>query len=310
LAYGNFVEARKTAEQGLQLAHTLSDRQNEALSLLFLGGTFAFQGRTHEGIPILEQSLALYRTLEDKIGQTMAMYWLAKSHNDPKYSKTLLLESLQLNRVLGNLSGIADCLSQLALRETLSGDFSSPATRLEEARTIYHDLGNQSDEADILLSLGRLAYWQNDYQQARVYFEESLRLFEKVGVWWSIFACVYLAYTILRQGGIENARVLFTDIIQRMYKTNRIDIMVWAIEGVASLHLNRGQFERATRLFAWADAIHEKVDHHRSSVQQASIERDLAVIHAKLDQAEFAKFVEEGRAMTVEQAVAHALEPA
>jgi hypothetical protein len=40
------------------------------------------------------------------------------------------------------------------------------------------------------------------------------------------------------------------------------------------------------------------------------VERDLAVIHSKLDDAEFAEFSEEGRSMTVEQAIALALETA
>jgi hypothetical protein len=118
-----------------------------------------------------------------------------------------------------------------------------------------------------------------------------------------------LAYTLLRQGDIEKARAEFTDAIQRLHNANRIDIIVWAIEGIASLHVNQGQLERATRLFAWADAMHEKVGHHRPPVEQASIERDLVVIRTRLEEAEFAKFSEEGRAMALEQAIALALEP-
>jgi len=307
LACGNFVEARKTAEQSLQLARTLLDRQNEALSLLFLGGAFGFQGSLHEGIPLLEQSLALYRALEDKIGQAMAMYWLAKSHNDPEYSKSLLLQSLQLNRDLGNLSGIADCLSRLALREILSGGFSSPAPWLEEARTLYHDLGNQSDAAEILQFSGLLAYGQGNYQQASAYYEESLTLYEKVGVWSSSWSRFRMALAFLRQGDIVQARKAFEISLRQFQKYDIAIGLVYTIEGLASFHVNQGQLEPAGRLFAWADVMREKIGDPRPFFDQNYVERDLAVIHTKLNETEFAKLWEEGRAMTVEQAVALAL---
>ena len=62
------------------------------------------------------------------------------------------------------------------------------------------------------------------------------------------------------------------------------------------------------QLFAWADAMREKIGDHRPPVEQDSVERDLAVIHSQLDDAEFAKLSAEGRAMTTEQAIALALE--
>jgi DNA-binding NarL/FixJ family response regulator len=55
--------------------------------------------------------------------------------------------------------------------------------------------------------------------------------------------------------------------------------------------------------------MREELGDHRPPVEQNAVERDLAIIHSKLNDAEFAKFSEEGRAMTVEQAIAFALEP-
>ena len=46
----------------------------------------------------------------------------------------------------------------------------------------------------------------------------------------------------------------------------------------------------------------------RPPVEQASVERDLAVIRSKVDENEFANFSAEGRTMTVEQAIDFALE--
>ena len=81
----------------------------------------------------------------------------------------------------------------------------------------------------------------------------------------------------------------------------------YTMEGLASLHVNQGQPERAIRLFAWTDAMREKMGDHRPPVEQRSVERDLAIIHSKVDDAEFANLVAEGRAMTMEQAIQLAL---
>lgn len=54
--------------------------------------------------------------------------------------------------------------------------------------------------------------------------------------------------------------------------------------------------------------MREKMGDPRPPVEQAPVERDLAVIHSKIDESEFINFSAEGRTMTVEQAIALALE--
>jgi len=64
------------------------------------------------------------------------------------------------------------------------------------------------------------------------------------------------------------------------------------------------------RLFAWADAMRERIGDHRPPVEQDSVERDLAVIHSTLNDDVFLKLSTEGRALTTEQAIALALRSA
>jgi hypothetical protein len=54
--------------------------------------------------------------------------------------------------------------------------------------------------------------------------------------------------------------------------------------------------------------MREKISDQRPPVEQASVERDLVVIHSKVNEADFAEFSVEGNAMTTEQAIALALE--
>ena len=306
---GNFTEAFLIAEQSLQMALTLSDKQAEAHSLQLLGGLTAIQGKVEEGILILEQSLDLYRALGYKIGQANVLSALATNTNNRERAAAFVRENLQINRELGNLSGIADGLTTLARLTIWSGDFSSPAAWLEEALSIVRQVSDQTTEQYTLMIYGILAYWQGNYPQAHAYHKELIQLSERIGNHFNdLWAYVFMAYTLLRQGAIGQARELFEECIQRAYKADWRINLVFAVEGIASLNVNQGQSERALRLFAWTDTMRDEIGDQRPPVEQNSIERDLTVIHSKLDDAEFAKLSAEGRTMTFEQAIALALE--
>ena len=305
---GNFAEALEIAGQGLQMALTLSDKQAEAHSLHILGALTGFHGKVEEGILLLEQSLHLYRALGYKIGQANVLSALATNSDNLERAAAFAREGLQINRELGNLSGIADSLIPLTRLTIWSGDFSSPAAWLEEALAIVRQVGDQTTEENILMISGVLAYWQGNYPRAHTYYKEVIQLSEKLGDHFiGIWVHVFMAYTLLRQGAMGQARELFEECIQRSYKAAWTINLIFAVEGLASLNVNQGQSERAVRLFAWTDAMREKIGDHRPPVEQASVEKDLAVIHSQLDDTEFAKLSTEGRAMTTEQTIALAL---
>ena len=306
---GDFEAARKIGEQSLELSRAISDKHTEAFSLWSLGMLIAIQGDNARGIPILEQSLALYQSLGDKFGQATVMAWMSLNNNDLDHSKAYLFESLQLFRELGHLSGMAICLNELAHRAIWSGDFSSPIPWLEEARELHRQLGNTLREADTLSYYGLLAYWQGDYRQARTSYEECAKLYNKVGhllnVSWSR---VDIAYIVLRQGDFQEAKEMFRSCIQQFQKANNTIALIYAMEGLGSMNVEQGKAERAVLLFAWADAMRERIGDHRPPVEQASVDSDLAVIHSKLSDSDFATLSTEGQAMTVEEAVTLALE--
>jgi predicted ATPase/class 3 adenylate cyclase len=305
---GDFSETIKLAKQSLEMARTLSDKQTEALSLAFLGVFMVAQGTVGDGTPLLEQALAIYRLLRDKVGQADTAERLAINNNDMERAIAYTKESLALARELGDLSGMVFRLCWLSRLMFWTGDFISPIAWLEEALSISRQLGNQRSELDVIHTYGDLSYWQGNYPQAITHFENLIQLSEKIGDHYQgLWAQVKLAYTVLRQGEIKQAHEMFSESIQNTQKAGLTIALVFAVEGLASLYVSQGRPERAARLFAWADAMREKIGDHRPPVEQASVERDLAIISSKLEDADFARFSAEGPAMTVEEAVALAL---
>jgi len=308
--HGDFFETIKLAKQSLQMAQTVSDKQTEALSLSFLGIFTLLQGRAGDGTPILEQALGIYRSLGDKIGQADTLRFLTVvNRGHPEYLADFIKEAIRLYRELDDLSGITICLMSLARLTMWQGDFSAPAPMLDEAIMTSRQLGSQASEVEALLAYGTLAYWRGDYEGAMAFYEEAIGMSEKIGDrFQNLWGRVHKAYVVLRQGDIQKARALFKDNIKTISEASLIIPLVYAIEGLASLHVNQNQPERAAQLFAWADAMREKIGDPRPPVEQASIEKDLAAVHSKLDDAEFTRLTAEGRTMTMEQAIALALE--
>jgi non-specific serine/threonine protein kinase len=305
----DLTQARIVAEKSLQLARILSDKQVEALSLMALGVVISNQGNLKEGMPLVEQSLTLYHALGNKFGQAYATGWLGNNNNDLEHSKAYIMESLRLYRELGYLWGIAVCLGELAEKTIWEGDFSSPAQWLEEARTIYRQLGAHWAEARVLHNHGELTFWQGDYLQACTYFEAAIVLDERIGnhsnIYWSR---VRLSYALLRQGNILKAKDTFHLCTQQFQRVNSLIGFVYAVEGLASLHVSQNQPEHAARLFAWADATREGIGDMRPKLEQIDVNRDMAACLLKMGEVEFAVARAEGRAMTFEQAADYALE--
>lgn len=306
---GNPEEASRLAERSLQMARALSAKHIEALSLYFLGMCNQYQGRMREGDQILEQSLALYRTLGDKIGQANTLEALGMFGNDVEQSIAFVREGLELYRELGNLLGTATILQILARLTIYRGDFSAPGPWLEEALAISYQLGNKINAADTLTVYGIFFCQQGDYQRSIAYHNEASLVLENIAlpvrkIWFQI----QKAYPVLRQGDVQQAYKMLEECIWLARKENWVFYVVYAIEGLASLYANQNQPERAARLFAWVDTMRETTTNHRPPVEQASVDKDWAILRSKVDNAEFEKLYNEGRTLTTEQAIALALE--
>jgi predicted ATPase/transcriptional regulator with XRE-family HTH domain len=308
---GDFARAHVLGEEALALHRELGDRRGEAFSLFNLSWALCLQDDYAKGQPLALESLALYRELGDKLGIADVLGALGTfAGNSLHYSeaRAYLEEGLAIYRELGHLARVGSRLSELGVLALRMGDFDRARPWLEEGLAIQRSMGERSTTF-ILLSLGELAFHQGDDEQARAYLEASLSLSRETGQHlFGLWAFVRLGYLALRQGEAARAQALFAESQQQFNAAGSKIGVVFALEGFASLAAMQGQPERAVRLLGWADAAREAIGDFRPPVEQADVDRDLAVIHNLLSDAAFAAAYAEGQAMTMEQAVACALE--
>ena len=303
------VNAQPFAEAGLALYRALGDTRGVAFAIYVLGNALCAQDNYAAGRPLMFESLTLYRALGDRLGTAIVLGRIGVTDNED-YARAwvYLQESLELCRELGWASAIAFLLSSLSQWAFRSGDYAAARSWLTESMEIYRSLGS----SDMNLNLGRLgelALREGDYKQAHAYLEESLFLARESGrVNMSHWFLAHLGYVALRQHDQAQARLIFIEA-QQGFKAAGLKIGVaYSLEGLASLAVLQGQPEQAARLFAWADATRETVGDTRPPTEQADVDRDLATIHTQLDEATFTAAQEAGRAMSMDEAIALAMD--
>jgi tetratricopeptide (TPR) repeat protein len=263
------------------------------------------------GAAFFEKAITLFRETGDKIWAGFSLLyfgWLIESH-DYERKRASLEESLALHRELGYVSGMIESLKQLGALELRLGDFESAHRRLDEAVSLWQahasTLGNSITMG---YDLGDLAFYEGDYELAQKYYEECLawadqKYLSAPASW----AKVRLGYLSTRRGERSNARRYLREALTAFDQSGvRIGI-IFTLEGFATLAVAEGQWEKAALLFSCAAKQREDISDTRPPVEQASIERDLAILHSKLAESEFASLSAQGRVMDLESAVKLAL---
>jgi hypothetical protein len=110
----------------------------------------------------------------------------------------------------------------------------------------------------------------------------------------------------LMQGKLEYATVLYKESLNLAKALgDRLGIAV-SFNGLGEVAIQQGQFARAARLFGAADALRQVIGAPLPQTAREDFERDVALLQSRAGEAEFTRAWSEGRAMTLEQAVAYA----
>jgi non-specific serine/threonine protein kinase len=221
-----------------------------------------------------------------------------------------LEECLTLFRELGNQSETADVLQTLGELAAEQGNLGLASERFEQALTLCRELPDERRMAGIYLSQGEIARVRGDYENAAKLYSTSLTLLEALGDERRRGTALYnLGQVALHQGNHAKAVALFQENIrigQNLANKWMIAHGLAALAGAAGLSANPA---RAARLSGAAEALLTSIGAQMDLADRMEYERHLTETRAQLDEKMFESARAEGCAMTMEQAVAYALEP-
>jgi tetratricopeptide (TPR) repeat protein len=221
----------------------------------------------------------------------------------------LLLDLLQLARELGDRRMTAGALVNLGTSAYLQRDYQRAQELAEEGVQLAREIGERRLLAVGLNRLGDFQRIQGYHTQAIIYFEEALALFHKVGdIEQKSWVLHNMGYVALHQGSNSQATSFFSESLLSFRALGTEWGIVSCLTGLAGVAQAMGQPERAARLFGMVEEFIGYKGIVLEPVDQAEYERKLAATRAQLNEPTFAAAWTEGQTMTLEQAVAYAIE--
>jgi tetratricopeptide (TPR) repeat protein len=190
------------------------------------------------------------------------------------------------------------------------GDYPAARALHEECLAITRELGDRGGTARSLGNLGNVAFEQGDYPAARVLHEECLAIMRELGdrggMARSLSSLGNVAYG---QGDLASARALHEEglAIRRGLGANgEIDD---SLEGLASVFSALGNPLIAARIWGAAERLREDIGTPLPPKDRPRHYRRVSASRASLESsAAFDRAWQEGRALTLEQAIELALE--
>jgi predicted ATPase/DNA-binding winged helix-turn-helix (wHTH) protein len=234
---------------------------------------------------------------------------MAYGQADYPAALALYEESLVINRKLGSRKGMACCLNNLANVANDQGDHAAARARHEEALAIERELGHRWGIAVSLSNLGNVAYQQDDYRAAGAWYEESLAIMRELGDQWGIaLSLSSLGNVAYEQGDYRAAGARHEETLAIMSELGDRFGIAYSLEVLAAVVAALSSSLRAARIWGAAERLRTEIGSPLPPSEQRRYDRRVAAARAALgDCAAFDRAWQQGRALTLEQAIELAL---
>jgi predicted ATPase/DNA-binding SARP family transcriptional activator/DNA-binding CsgD family transcriptional regulator len=236
--------------------------------------------------------------------------FIAVYEGDPE-ALPMLEESLALYKELDDLSGAALSISNLGHAIVHGGDRVRMVSLRDEVEALLSEPLDKRVRAHLLHFLGFAAGVEEDFEQMRVRIEESLALLRELGDVRNIATHLPILgmVVLIHDRDFERASKLFEEglILQRELKYK--SAIFFDLMGMAGVSALRREPARAAKLFGASEALRETIGLAITPLKDSyyDYESYLATSRAGLSEEEFDAAFSEGRAMTPEEAIEYAL---
>jgi len=253
--------------------------------------------RTGDGAPAAFRARAL-----------LAAGSLLEDRDEPESARTALEESLSLYRSLEDRKGIMWALCVLGTSVYYAGDHEQARVYGEESLELARELSNRGMEGVVLNSLGEMARLDGDYPRATALYEQGLLLSREAGNdVGAANAKANLALIAIHEGDYGRATALLREALELVRAVrNPVDVG-WLLDHLAGTAAARGRLTRAATLQGAAEALLESAGATVQPWDRAEYEAHLLSAREAAGRAAWEAARVRGRAMSLEEAVAYAL---
>jgi non-specific serine/threonine protein kinase len=252
----------------------------------------------------------------DRAASALRALVFTTDEDDAAGRVALLEEGMALMRAAGatpNLGALAQNIGYLGVVAAEAGDLARARALLEESDAMTRAAGDAWSQLATTTQLGWLALADDRLDEAEAQFRTLLDLATGWGHFHDAPGLVGLGQVSLRRGELEQARMVYRRLLVDLREfepgsAHLADALVFlaSVEEVAGLH------QRAQRLLGANDAWHASrggAGRTWRPATRTALKRGLVPIPPMPTDAALAHARVEGRSMSLEEAVAYALEP-
>jgi non-specific serine/threonine protein kinase len=304
-------EGRAWAENVLRLADAAQPTTARAHTLVTAGILALVLGDREGARSHLEESITIWRTLDDGPHLAYALGWLAQARlPDTTAARTLQEESVALLRQAGSRWGLALALTGFG-RILLEADNTAAARhQLNEALALFHELGDRNTIGLTLRNLGQVDLLEGDLAAARRHLEASLSVYRANQDHLNVAPVLAeLGWVAHRAGETARALTWFRESLTTSRELGyRLGIAA-ALDGLAATAVAQGDHHRAARLLGAAERALAGRDQPEPIAARCHAPVE-AEVRTALGEEAFAAAWAAGQALSAADAMTEALAPA
>jgi predicted ATPase/class 3 adenylate cyclase len=309
-------------KESLALSREPGHQAGIARALAGLGNVARAQNDWSKAASLYSESLVLRRGLGHK-GEIVRLLWhlgrVAEYSGDYARAHGYFEESLATSREQGDTHLTAWSLRFLGHLMRGIGNYPRAGSLFDESLGLVREMRDTHCIAHSLTGLARIAHSLGDDERAASFAEEALTSYREVGQKLGIAEAEYIlgVVTLAREDCEKAARCLGESLTLRRqtdYMTGisaiayrHLDGIAECFDGIAAIAAAQSKAEHAARLFGAAESLRDSTKMSLTPTYRDERDRKVAAVRAQLDEATFNAAWNEGRAMTMEEAVAYAL---
>ena len=286
--------------------------ESRARALVGAGGLAIWQDDFTKAASLLNEALSLSRELGDKRDEASALNYLANVADDIGNfldARRMHEESLALFRALHDKWGEASVLNNLGVGARYQGNYEEAIEFQKESLRLFTELGDKRRIAHSLINLGSLHERRGEYDSAREMITRSVALFRelngKVGI---AESCLLLGIVSRKQHQYEEGRKHLAESLIISKEVGNKEIIVNCLEEFAAFEDIEGRGDHSTQLLSAADFLRENIPFPIPPAYLEDKQNIVTTVRSKLGEERFSSEWRKGRMMSLEEAIAYALD--
>jgi len=258
---------------------------------------------------LLEESYAIFQEEGDKFYMAECLLFMGRlsiEGGDYESARAFYQQHLDLRIEIGDIEGLGYAHFMYGELEFVVNRYSNAKAHLEEALAIYRKIGSNEYIFRSARALADLAIAQSEYTEVLKYSEIMLATARESGEDWHYANGLQTKGTALIPVDVVLAGTHLREALKVFRRTGNKGEIVWNLVSQAFLAVAIDQPERAARLLGASLqlCVGEQNIYHQIQIRESL----RCAIQTALGEQAFAKAWAEGESMTLEQAVAYALD--